>query len=205
MRNIQPLGEQIIIRTIPQSQFGSIIVADSVKGIITLKGDDGQAVHFVEAEVIAVGPGKRNTDPALIGSMRMFLTDLIVNIEDSLSPKHHAFSSVQAMGEAKRLLQRSQNGHQRQALSVKPGDRIVFHPAVQSFDRDVTDFLSDGTEPLGTKYFLISEERSALAVIERDTDYCPECFANCVINKVYSCEKHPYVSPVDHSELGAGI
>lgn len=161
MRNIYPLGEQIIIKTLPQSSVGSIILPDSAKGI-TKQGDDGQAVHFVEAEVIAVGPGKRlNGDKALMDDLVEAIRRLSAAEDDLLIC---TFSTIDSDG----LLQRSQNGHQRQALSVKPGDRIVFHPAVQKFDRDITDFLSDGTEPLGTKYYLISEERSALAVIERN-------------------------------------
>ena len=156
MRTVTPLGEQIIIRTIPQQSVGSIIVPDSAKQL-TKQGDDGQAVHFVEAEVIAVGPGKRGKgDETLI-------EDLVRKLDQLAMHDQGAVEETQAL-----IDRAARNGHQRQSLSVKPGDRIVFHPAVQSFDRDITDFMADGSEEVGTKYYLISEERSALAVIERN-------------------------------------
>jgi|SRR5882672_1432864 len=156
VREVQPLGDQIIIRTIPQESVGSIVVPDSAKRI-SHQGADGQVVHSVEADVLAVGNGKRlNGDKALVAE----LVDVIRDFQDGeWIPRERIHE----------LFQRAENGHHRATLQVKPGDRVIFHPAVQSFDRDITDLLSDGTEPLGTRYYLISEERSALAIIERET------------------------------------
>jgi co-chaperonin GroES (HSP10) len=57
------------------------------------------------------------------------------------------------------LIQRARNPQLRIPPLVKPGDRILYHPAVQRFDRKV-EGLGEG------EYFIIREE-SVLAVIER--------------------------------------
>ncbi len=162
IRNIQPLGDQIIIKTIPEESVGSIVVPDSAKRI-SHQGADGEVVHSVEAEVIAVGSGARlKGDKTLVSDFGDICREWV---------EHWAGLGVTDKGDLIQrtdgVLQRAENGHHRAELQVKPGDRVIFHPAVQSFDRDVTHLLADGSEPLGTRYYLISEERSALAVIER--------------------------------------
>jgi co-chaperonin GroES (HSP10) len=145
---IQPLGEQIIIKIIPQNSVGSIIIPDSAKGI-TMMGAKGSedAVHFVEAEVIAVGPGKRGKgDPTLVRELADALDR--VTYQDR--------SAVQGTGA---LIERARNPLERIPLIVKPGDRILYHPSVQRFDRKV-EGLGEG------EYFIIREE-SVLAVIEQ--------------------------------------
>lgn len=152
-RMIRPLGEQIIIRTIPQSEVGSILIPDSAKGI-TMMGDKGasDAVHFVEAEVIAVGPGKRmKGDPTLID-------DLVRKLDQLAMHDQGAVEGTQA------LIDRAQKC-ERIAPLVKPGDRILYHPAVQRFDREI-DPESIGL-PAGERCFIVSELTSVLAVIER--------------------------------------
>ena len=146
-RSIQPLGEQIIIRTIPKDSIGSILIPDSAKGI-TMMGEKGaeDAVHFVEAEVVAVGPGKRGKgDPTLVGELAEAL-DRVTNQDRS------------AVDGTWALIERARNPQERIPLIVKPGDRILYHPAVQKFDRKV--------EGLGEGEFYIILENSVLAVIE---------------------------------------
>ncbi len=215
-RMIRPLGEQIIIRTIPQSEVGSIIVPDSAKRIthqgteegpgtgsdelqyvnrwlfediteslkrisagvpisesdIELLKDlamranrsllpktetgiipsNGQGLNFVEAEVIAVGPGKRmKGDPDLLLEMTEALTmGRLMSFHIGNEPQ---------LSHVNQLLDRARNPRERIPPLVKPGDRILYHPAVQRFDRRV-EGLGEG------EYFIIREE-SVLAVIER--------------------------------------
>jgi len=165
--NIQPLGEQIIIRTIPQDQVGSILIPDTAKGI-TQMGSKGEsdAVHFVEAEVISVGPGKRQKgDPFLVNDLALALD--ILNRQSGVFEPH--------IVDVAALLKRARDRQTRLAPLVKPGDKILYHPAVQKFDREITH-LMNGDAPVsfdkcgkplpGSKYFIIREE-SVLAVIER--------------------------------------
>jgi co-chaperonin GroES (HSP10) len=212
-RMIRPLGEQIIIRTIPPLSVGSIIVPDSAKRI-THQGTEegpgtgsdelqyvnrwlfedmtesmkriaagvpisetdkellkdlamrakksllpktetgiipssGEGLNFVEAEVIAVGPGRRAYDPLLMQDARDFF---LAFAEDS---------TIQVPYDD--FLERFSVC--RQPLSVKPGDRILYHPAVQRFDREI-DPESVGL-PAGERCFIINEMTSVLAVIER--------------------------------------
>jgi co-chaperonin GroES (HSP10) len=154
-RSIQPLGEQIIIRTIPKDSIGSILIPDSAKGI-TMMGEKGaeDAVHFVEAEVIAVGPGKRGKgDPNAFDDCRSYFRDFVDFHDDD----RRASSELPSVEDARALLDRL-NASTRIALTVKPGDRILYHPAVQKFDRKV--------EGLGEGEFYIILENSVLAVIE---------------------------------------
>lgn len=145
-RTIRPLGEQIIIRVIPQNSVGSIIVPDSAKGI-TMMGEKGaqDAVHFVEAEVVAVGPGKLAKDPELL----LELTETLRRITAGNSPPPEDLSQ---------LIHRAERPS-RVPMNVARGDRILYHPSVQKFDRKV-EGLGEG------EYFIIREE-SVLAVIER--------------------------------------
>jgi len=193
---IQPLGEQIIIRTIPVGSIGSILIPDSAKSItmmsskerpasdfiisadllkdlelaisgkrfdfrnlkgridaakkVPLQADTSSAVHFVEAVVIAVGPGKRQKgDPTLVEDLLRFVTD--------------------KRGFWSHLTERAKNQNARIAPLVKPGDHILYHPAVQKFDRDITAIMQsqlklEGEDPQA-KYFIIREE-SVLARID---------------------------------------
>ncbi len=162
MRTIKPLGEQIIIKVLPPDQIGSIIVPDSAKGI-TQTGEKGaeDAVHFVEAEVIAVGPGKRGKgDKTLVADM----ADVLRGRWDYVATKFNAAEIAAKIRENEdrviSLLQRAENGHSRLPLEVKPGDRILYHPAVQRFDRRV--------EGLGEGEFYIIREESVLAVLDKE-------------------------------------
>jgi co-chaperonin GroES (HSP10) len=160
-RMIRPLGEQIIIRTIPQSEVRSIIIPDSAKGI-TMIGDKGEsdAVHFVEAEVIAVGPGKRTKgDPDLLLEMAEVLKGRWDFVATKFNPVEIAAKIRENEDRVLGLIDRAENPQLRIPPLVKPGDRILYHPAVQRFDRKV-EGLGEG------EYFIIREE-SVLAVIER--------------------------------------
>lgn len=143
---IQPLGEQIIIKVIVKEEVGGIIIPDDARGA-TMLGAKGaeDAVHFVEAEVVAVGPGKASKgDPHLADDMAYALQQSLLG---SL-PRY----------QYDRLLDRVENRYNRIPLSVKPGDRILYHPAVISFDREV-DGIGEG------KHYIIRED-SVLAVLE---------------------------------------
>ncbi len=145
---IQPLGEQLIIRVIPPESVGSIILPDSAKGITQI-GEKGDAVHFVEAEVIAIGTGKRaKGDAALLEKLAAAL-DRLAN---------HDPGAVEGTGA---LIDRARNNHtSRLPFLTKPGDRILYHPSVQKFDREVEVPGVEG------RCFIIRED-SVLAVIER--------------------------------------
>jgi co-chaperonin GroES (HSP10) len=199
---IKPLGNQLIIRTLPPDSIGSILVPDSakamtltgsketkashyiieadvyrgvkdilqghirkdagaiVRGFLGAKTNANQAnlndaVHFVEAEVIAVGPGKRFQD-------RTILKELAYCLENP-EPLEPALLAS--------LLKRARDPQMFMPPIVQVGDLIHYHPAVQRFDRDITDIVlrySDQREEdlKGSRFFLIREE-SVLAVIER--------------------------------------
>lgn len=150
---IQPLGNQIIIRTLPPVAWKGIIIPDSVKKSATITGDKGaeDAAHFVEAEVLAVGPGERVHDSTLVDDLAFALQyvrgradapgDVVINYDA--------------------LVERAKNPG-RVALSVKAGDRVLYHPAVQKFDRQI-----DGQAlGFGDGDFYIIGEHSILAVLE---------------------------------------
>ena len=166
--NIQPLGEQIIIKTIPQTSIGSILVPDSAKGI-TMMGNKGaeDAVHFVEAEVVAVGPGKRQKgDATLLDDCRHLLARFNVCRFDPEECNDEPIFPTEPTREEYRVLRdRIDNLNRRLTPLVQPGDRILYHPAVQKFDREITD-LMNGDRVSGERYFIIRED-SVLAVIER--------------------------------------
>jgi co-chaperonin GroES (HSP10) len=154
-RTITPLGEQIIIRKIPIADtLNGIVLPDSAKRS-TMMGSAGaqDAVHFVQAEVIAVGPGKRaKGDPELIPHMITGLRDAaewIANNHD----RNPLF--VEQLYE----LARKAGKVERVPLLVKPGDKILYHPSVETFDRKLEQFRDDGD------YYIILEN-SVLAVIE---------------------------------------
>jgi co-chaperonin GroES (HSP10) len=152
-RQIRPLGEQIIIRVLPPLSVGSIIIPDSAKGS-THQGEKGDLVHFVEAEVVAVGPGKRgNGDPTLID-------DLVWKVDQLAMHDHGAVEGTQA------LIDRASNRYAPIPLQVKPGDRILYHPAVQSFDRRIPAELLG--LPATEECYICNEMTSVLAVLERD-------------------------------------
>jgi co-chaperonin GroES (HSP10) len=217
-RIIKPLGDQIIIRTLPPDQIGSIIVPQSakgisktgttkesnhagqlqyvnrqlfedlaecfarlIKGVPILDGDKAflkelnreaqkavlpremktmmeeatEPLHFVEAEVIACGPGKRGRDENLVADMAFCLRRLRAGV-----PAAHSVHDFDG------LLARAKDPNAIQPLSVKPGDRILYHPAVQKYDREIEPELV-GLEPIvGSKCFIIREE-SILGVVER--------------------------------------
>lgn len=153
---IRPLGEQIIIRTIPPSLVGSIIIPDSAKGQNHM-GEKGDFVHFVEAEVIAVGPGRRvKGDP-----------DLFLELVDCLQ-RWHDVSHSAPFSDTCELLERAKNSlHGVIPPQVKPGDRILYHPAVQRFDRKIDPLLL-GLVPEGDEEYFIIREESVLAILEQE-------------------------------------
>lgn len=157
--NIQPLGEQVIIRTIPTDSIGLIIVPPSAKGI-TQKGSKGEkdVVHFVEAEVIAVGPGKQRKGD------RTLVTDLLYAVGFLWA---HRDDPAACEGYQTRIAdfhKRADNQNARIPPLVKSGDKILYHPAVQSFDREITDLMSNG-DANGSRWFIIRED-SVLAILE---------------------------------------
>lgn len=164
---IQPIGEQIIIQCIQPDSVGSIIIPDSVKAI-TKTGDSSlvDQLNFVEANVIACGPGKRGKGVVFIEHARVFLMQLVDNISASLDDETRDYSWMpdQAMSEAKRILKLADNETGRLSLIVKPGDRILFHPSVQRFDREI-DPESIGLPANSGRCFIIRED-SVLGIIE---------------------------------------
>ena len=149
-RMIHPLGEQIIIRTIKPDSVGSIIIPDSAKAI-TKTGESSltNQLNFVEAEVIAVGPGKRQRGDATL------LDDLVRKVDQLAMHNQGAVEGVQS------LLDRAKRTT-RIPMNVKPGDFIFFHPAVQQFDREIPPELI-GLDPTKGKCYIIRED-SILAV-----------------------------------------
>ena len=217
-RIIKPLGEQIIIRTLPPDQIGSIIVPQSAKGISktgtsndsdhsrqlqyvnrqlfedmaaafeklvrgvpimdadkaflkelnreaqkavlrrdmkTMMEEATEPLHFVEADVIACGPGKRGQDERLLADMVLCLGGLLSVRQPSSWTQH-----------ARDLIVRAEDLNAIQPLSVKPGDRILYHPAVQKYDREIEPELVGLKPIIGSKCFIIREE-SILGVVER--------------------------------------
>lgn len=154
-RQIRPLGDQLIIKVVPMAdKLGSIIVPDQAK-TTTLMGSKGSedAVNFVEAIVIAVGPGKRSQgDPKLVDDLWNALLGF---------PKEVFFNTFIDRPDAIRRLGERVHETSRLPLTVKPGDRILYHPSVQKFDRKVGG-LGEG------EYFIILEN-SVLAILEADT------------------------------------
>jgi co-chaperonin GroES (HSP10) len=157
-RTIHPLGEQIIIRAIPMAdKLGSIVVPDSAKKT-TMMGDKGDAVHFVEAVVIAVGPGRRakgdvNLIPHMITGLREAAEWIGGTSGRDADGRNPAF-----VDQLYDLARKAQTVNRIPPM-VKPGDRIIYHPSVQKFDRKLEQYRDDGD------YFIILEN-SVLAVIE---------------------------------------
>ena len=125
------------------------ILPKTATGIIP---SNGAGVNFVEAEVIAVGPGKRKRDPGLLNDLAWALQLQKLDLLET-----RQYNSV---------LNRALHPELREPLIVKPGDRILYHPAVQAFDRridaDVLGF-SEG------EFFIIREE-SVLAILDSETE-----------------------------------
>ncbi len=147
---IQPLGNQIIIRTLPPESWKGIIIPDSSRGstIVGAKGAE-DAVHFVEAEVIAVGPGMQSK-----GDLHL--------ADDMAYALQRAVIGELPREEYDRLLDRAEHRYERIPVSVKPGDRVLYHPAVKSFDREI-----DGEQlGFGKGDFYICGEHSIMAVLE---------------------------------------
>jgi co-chaperonin GroES (HSP10) len=157
-RKIRPLGEQIIIRVIPPLSVGSIIIPDSAKGS-THQGEGGSLVHFVEAEVVAVGPGKRRHDGKLLDDLADAIRTLHRSDDENLI---RAFVDINS----DLLVYRADNPDTLIPLQVKPGDRILYHPSVQSFDRRIPAELLG--LPSTEECYICNEQTSVLAVLERE-------------------------------------
>ena len=166
---IQPLGNQIIIRTLPPESWKGIIIPATAQAA-TITGDKGaeDAVHFVEAEVLAVGPGERVHDSKLVDDLVYALRKVRGYIVDHKIP-FTLEASTRALADLTgllvdcddaRLIERAHNPG-RVALSVKAGDRVLYHPAVQKFDRQI-----DGRAlGLGDGDLYIVGEHSIMAVL----------------------------------------
>ena len=235
MRTIQPIGEQIIIRTLPPERVGSIIIPDSAKRIthqgedqnpmagseelqyvnrwlfedmtetikrlaslqvfnafaVTLSDEEkellkdlvkraeksilpktetgilpsaGAGIHFVAAEVMAVGTGIRAKDPGLFDSLVAALKEACDFIDDPQDGGIHTASAT--ADRLREVADRACNGH-REPFLVKPGDRILYHPSVQKFDRQIpAEWM--GLEPGEGDVFIIREE-SVLAILDHET------------------------------------
>ncbi len=155
---INPLGNQLIIRAIPQESWRGIIIPQTAQAA-TVMGDKGaeDSVHFVEAEVIAVGPGKRRKgDPDVVAEMAHMLRCLLGQTDSRLP--------LPAMPEQCRaLIERAENRSAYLEPFVKPGDRVLYHPAVQKFDRRIDGALIGRNDD--GQYFIVGEH-SIMAVIE---------------------------------------
>ncbi len=157
---IKPLGNQLIIRTIPQESWRGIIIPQTARGA-TITGDKGaeDAAHFVEAEVIAVGPGKRRKgDPDLVADMAGVLRSLLV-----ASSADKAWNDEYVARQARGMVDRAENRTAFLEPLVKPGDRVLYHPAVQKFDRQIDGALIGRDDD--SQYFIVGEH-SIMAVIE---------------------------------------
>jgi co-chaperonin GroES (HSP10) len=163
LRTIRPLGEQIIIRVFPPSSVGSIIIPDSAKGS-THQGEKGDLVHFVEAEVVAVGPGKRGRNRHLLPDMILALKDAAQLIDSHEPIEIHG----QNNDFVERLYDLAREAGKQDTLiplQVKPGDRILYHPSVQSFDRRIPAELLG--LPATEECYICNEMTSVLAVLDR--------------------------------------
>lgn len=110
------------------------------------------AVHFVEAEVVAVGPGRSsNGDPTLIA-------DLVRKLDQLAMHDQGAVEGTQA------LIDRAAKRNRLIPLSVRVGNRILFHPSVQRFDREIEPVLVGEIEG---RFFIIRED-SVLAILEEE-------------------------------------
>lgn len=160
MRTIKPLGEQIIIKALPPDSIGSIIIPDSAKAI-TKTGESTltNQLNFVEAEVIAVGTGKRAKDPGLLADLVDALEYL--NERRGMPIGFHCDGLPLRRVNVESILERARK-HHRIPFSVKPGNRILFHPSVQKFDRKIDSHLLGFSEG---EFYIIREE-SILAVLD---------------------------------------
>ena len=121
----------------------------------TMMEEATEPLHFVEADVIACGPGKRGQDERLLADMVLCLGGLLSVRQPSSWTQH-----------ARDLIVRAEDLNAIQPLSVKPGDRILYHPAVQKYDREIEPELVGLKPMIGSKCFIIREE-SILGVVER--------------------------------------
>jgi co-chaperonin GroES (HSP10) len=114
----------------------------------------------VEAEVVAVGPGRLGKDSTLIND----LTDALEFLWEAEVLDDHVRheSSPRYLN----LIERARNRHTLIPLQVKPGDRILYHPSVQRFDRKIDPSMIG--LPDTEECYIISEQTSVLAVLERE-------------------------------------
>jgi co-chaperonin GroES (HSP10) len=163
-RRIRPLGDQIIIRVFPPSSVGSIILPDSAKGS-THQGEKGDFVHFVEAEVVAVGPGRRGKESGLIDKLADAL-EYYADPPRARTDLHDDAEFYRLKMERNRELIRRARKDSPIPLQVKPGDRILYHPSVQRFDRKIDPAMIG--LPDTEECYIVSEQTSVLAVLERE-------------------------------------
>jgi hypothetical protein len=64
------------------------------------------------------------------------------------------------------LVYRADNPDTLIPLQVKPGDRILYHPSVQSFDRRIPAELLG--LPSTEECYICNEQTSVLAILERE-------------------------------------
>ncbi len=167
-RSIRPLGEQIIIRVLPPKSVGSIIIPDSAKGS-THQGEDGSLVHFVEADVIAVGPGKRGKRETLLPSLIHLLNDIAAYLDGfaaGIGTQDSQRSDSLYWSDISRRWATRASEDTLIPLQVKAGNRILYHPAVQSFDRKINPELI-GLKPEEGDCYIIGEH-SVLAILDME-------------------------------------
>jgi co-chaperonin GroES (HSP10) len=146
---IQPTAADLEYLRALSQRAQKAILSKTAKGIQQSSGD---AINFVEAEVIAVGPGRPGKDRHIVSDLAYALQALSAGMLDKT--------------DYDRLLKRAERRDFLIPLQVKPGDRILYHPAVQSFDRKIPAELLG--LPATEECYICNETTSVLAVLERE-------------------------------------
>lgn len=120
---------------------------------------NGAGLNFVEAEVVAVGPGRRAKSPDLIEALAHAL-QFHIEPPRGRTDLHDAEEFFLRLFQKHQELIRRARQDELIPLSVKVGNRVWYHPSVQRFDRQID--LGDGET-----YFIIGEH-SVLAVLGED-------------------------------------
>ena len=117
---------------------------------------NGAGLNFVEAEVVAVGPGRRERDPLFVSDTISLLRSMVAADERARHDLTYSFPSMNWCSAALDHCKRAES-ETLIPLTVKVGNHVWYHPAVQRYDRQID--LGDGET-----YFIIREE-SVLAVL----------------------------------------
>jgi hypothetical protein len=133
------------------------------KGTRGIPQSSGDVINFVEAEVIAVGPGKRGKDTGLLELLADAL-NYYVEPPRARTDMHDDAEFYRLKMERNRDLIRRARNNSPIPLQVKPGDRILYHPSVQSFDRRIPAELLG--LPTTEECYIVNEQTSVLAVLD---------------------------------------